>query len=180
MVWCVFIILPWTTKKKVTCVHGDNVTAHSVEVGTDGEWNQDLAWNSNVNAFVEPCEFVWRRMGCDLRSNFLIAVAERTLVKLPQSMIILQIFPLIVPVERNKVVRSHDSSDDRGNKQLRRRTRMLAPVSPAMASVPASCWESESYVSYIGSSSKGASWKMRPRRFWFGQADCMWPFSPQV
>jgi len=103
--------------------------------------NETKTWRETVMStpLLSHVSLYGEGWAVDLRSNFLIAVAERTLVQLPQSMIILQIFPLIVPVERNKVVRSDDSSDDRGNKQLRRRTRMLAPVSPAMASVSASC-----------------------------------------
>lgn len=113
----------------------------------------------------------------DLRSSFLTASAEITLAQLLESKISLKILPWMVHVDRNKVVRSHDSWLERGRRQLHRNTSAWAPVSPAINTVSVS-W-SDPEVSYCGSSSKLASWLSNPWRFWWGHADFMCPFSPQ-
>lgn len=58
----------------------------------------------------------------DFRSRFLTANAEITLAQLPESIISLQILPLIVHVEQNNVEQSQDSCVERGKRQFHRRT----------------------------------------------------------
>ena len=63
----------------------------------------------------------------DLRSSLFMVRAERTLVQLSESIISLQILPLIKQVKRKRKVRNQDSCDEQGNTQFQKEPKFEDP-----------------------------------------------------